>query len=229
MWIELAVSTSEAAPSFLRPLIRCRNSQVRYAYPHDFNGSSFPIKKDNVKYPKSNGWPEWFSRGWTLQEMIAPRDLQFFNKYWQPIGDKKTLAQTLQLITQVPKYILADGLEGNCPCVAQIISWAANRMTTQVEDGVLGLLDVNIPILYGEEEGISPSSAGDHPLIRRPKHLCLRIQLRCADWQYPRRCPEFLRGLFKDGANRPRQFIEKFPEGGRSQQGRYCSHIPKVV
>ena len=91
-----------------------RNSHVCYAYPHDFDGSSFPIKKDNVKYPKSNEWPEWFSRGWTLQEMIAPRDLQFFNKYWQPIGDKKTLAQTLQLITQVPEHILADGLEGNC-------------------------------------------------------------------------------------------------------------------
>ena len=152
VWIELAVSTSEAAPSFLRPLIRCRNSQVRYAYPHDFDGSSFPIKKDNVKYPKSNGWPEWFSRGWTLQEMIAPRDLQFFNKDWQPIGDKKTLAQTLQLITQVPEHMLADGLEGNCPCVAQIISWAANRTTTRVEDGVLSLLDVNMPMLYGERK-----------------------------------------------------------------------------
>ena len=66
-----------------------RNARRCYAYLHDVDGSHFPTKKD---YPKSNGWPEWFSRGWTLQEMIAPRDLRLFNKDWQPIGDKKNLA-----------------------------------------------------------------------------------------------------------------------------------------
>ena len=129
------------------------NARVCYAYLHDVDGSSFPTKKDNRKYAKSNGWPEWFSRGWTLQEMIAPRDLQFFNKDWQPIGDKKMFARTLERITEVPKHILADGLEGNRPCVAQIISWAANRTTTRVEDraySLMGLLDVNMPMLYGE-------------------------------------------------------------------------------
>ena len=128
-------------------------AKICYGYLHDVNGSSFPTKKDNRKYLKSNGWPEWFSRGWSLQEMIAPRVLQFFNKYWQPIGDKKDLAQTLERITGVPQKNLADGLEGNRPCVAQIISWAANRTTTRVEDrtySLMGLLDVNMPMLYGE-------------------------------------------------------------------------------
>ena len=129
------------------------NAKVCYAYLHDVDGSSFPTEKDNRKYHKSNGWPEWFSRGWTLQEMIAPRDLQFFNMGWQPIGDKNRLANTLEQITGVPRHILADGLEGNRPCVAQIISWAANRTTTRVEDkaySLMGLLDVNMPMLYGE-------------------------------------------------------------------------------
>ena len=129
------------------------NAGVCYAYLHDVDGSSFPTKKDNRKYPKSNGWPEWFSRGWTLQEMIAPRNLQFFNKIWQPIGDKKGLAEDLGWITKVPEHIVANGLEGNRPCVAQIISWAANRTTTRVEDraySLMGLLDVNMPMLYGE-------------------------------------------------------------------------------
>ena len=128
------------------------NAKICYAYLHDVGGS-FPIEEDGEMYPKSNGWPEWFSRGWTLQEMIAPRNLQFFNKDWQPIGDKKSLAQGLQWITEVPKHILADGLEGNRPCVAQIISWAACRTTTRVEDraySLMGLLDVNMPMLYGE-------------------------------------------------------------------------------
>ena len=129
------------------------NAKTCYAYLHDVDGSSFPTWKDNGKYPKSNGWPEWFSRGWTLQEMIAPRNLHFFNKDWQPIGNKEGLALTLNKITGVPVHILADGLEGNRPCVAQIISWAANRTTTRVEDraySLMGLLDVNMPMLYGE-------------------------------------------------------------------------------
>ena len=129
------------------------NAKICYAYLHDVDGSSFPTKKDEEKYSKSNGWPEWFSRGWTLQEMIAPRNLQFFNKDWQLIGDKNNLAAILNTITGVPKHILADGLEENRPCVAQIISWAATRTTTRVEDraySLMGLLDVNMPMLYGE-------------------------------------------------------------------------------
>ena len=129
------------------------NAKICYAYLHDVGGSSFPIEEDDELYPKSNGWPEWFSRGWTLQEMIAPRNLQFFNRYWRPIGEKKGLARDLQRITGVPKEILVDGLEGNLPCVAQIISWAAYRTTTRVEDraySLMGLLGVNMPMLYGE-------------------------------------------------------------------------------
>ena len=129
------------------------NSRVCYAYLHDLTSSSFPATSNDQKYPESNGWPEWFSRGWTLQEMIAPSDVRFFNKNWQPIGDKTTLAPTLAEITRVPEHILTDGLPSNRPCVAQIMSWAADRKTTRVEDraySLLGLLDVNMPMLYGE-------------------------------------------------------------------------------
>ena len=129
------------------------NSRVCYTYLHDVSGSSFPTEEDHEKYSNSNGWPEWFSRGWTLQEMIAPSNVQFFNKDWQVIGDKKTLACTLACITHVPEYILKEGFFGNRPCVAQIMSWAARRRTTRVEDraySLMGLLDVNMPMLYGE-------------------------------------------------------------------------------
>ena len=130
-----------------------RNAKACYAYLHDVGGSSFPTAKDNKRYPTSNGWPEWFSRGWTLQEMIAPSDVQFFNKNWQPVGNKVMLAKTLKKITRVPEHTLTDGLDERRPCVAQIISWAANRTTTRVEDraySLMGLLDVNMPMLYGE-------------------------------------------------------------------------------
>ncbi|KAL4082132.1 heterokaryon incompatibility protein-domain-containing protein [Scleroderma yunnanense] len=130
-----------------------KNSRVCYVYLHDVPGPSFPTKDDKRTYPKSNGWPEWFSRGWTLQEMIAPSDVRFFNNDWQPIGDKRTLARILSLITRVPQHILTGGLSSSRPCVAQIMSWAAGRITTRVEDraySLLGLLDVNMPMLYGE-------------------------------------------------------------------------------
>ncbi|KIK20667.1 hypothetical protein PISMIDRAFT_682062, partial [Pisolithus microcarpus 441] len=99
------------------------------------------------------GWPEWFSRGWTLQELIAPTDLQFFNKDWLYIGDKRNLARMLVEITRVPRGVLEDGLAAYGPSVAQVMSWAADRRTTRVEDraySLMGLLDVNMPMLYGE-------------------------------------------------------------------------------
>ena len=87
--------------------------------------------------------------------MISPRNVRFFNRDWQFIGDKKTLAKSLKRITRVPEHILTDGLSGNRPCVAQIMSWAAERTTTRVEDraySLMSLLDVNMPMLYGEGE-----------------------------------------------------------------------------
>ncbi|KIM60329.1 hypothetical protein SCLCIDRAFT_58566, partial [Scleroderma citrinum Foug A] len=118
------------------------NSKICYAYLHDFEGWSFPTKQNM-----------WFSRGWTLQELIAPRKLQFFNKQWKSIGTKRTHADDLNKVTRVPVDILMDGLTSNRPCVAQIMSWAASRKTTRIEDqaySLLGLLDVNMPMLYGE-------------------------------------------------------------------------------
>jgi len=132
-----------------------KNAKVCYAYLHDVPSTSFPTASDDEWYPGSrfDVWPEWFSRGWTLQELIAPSNVQFLNKDWKNIGDKRTLALTLHNITGIPEHILIHGLDGNRPCVAQIMSWAANRKTTRVEDraySLMGLLDVNMPMLYGE-------------------------------------------------------------------------------
>jgi len=131
------------------------NAKVCYAYLHDVPNPQFPTASDDERYPNFRGWPEWFSRGWTLQELIAPSNVQFFSKDWQSIGDKNTLAPTLRNVTGIPEHILTDGLHGNRPCVAQIMSWAAHRKTTRVEDraySLMGLLDVNMPMLYGEGE-----------------------------------------------------------------------------
>ncbi|KAI6106317.1 heterokaryon incompatibility protein-domain-containing protein [Pisolithus croceorrhizus] len=137
-----------------------RNSQICYVYLNDVNKSEFPTEQDFSLFSKSNGWPEWFSRGWTLQELIAPRNAEFFNKDWVSIGSKEGLMSTLTAITRIPKVVLSDeGILRNRVeiskrlRVAQIMSWAAERETTRVEDraySLLGLFDVNMPMLYGE-------------------------------------------------------------------------------
>ncbi|KAI6039998.1 hypothetical protein EDC04DRAFT_3001876 [Pisolithus marmoratus] len=157
LWVDTCCidkqSSSELSETINSMFHWYKNSRRCYAYLHDT--TSFPTKRDSENFKQSNGWPEWFSRGWTLQELIAPKDLQFFNKDWKYIGDKQTLASTLEGITRVPSSVLKDGLSSFRPSVAQIMSWAADRTTTRIEDGaysLMGLLDVNMPMLYGREE-----------------------------------------------------------------------------
>jgi hypothetical protein len=100
----------------------------------------------------------WFTRGWTLQELIAPEKMIFFSNRWRSLGTKKELVSLLSGISRVRQdYLLKWSsirhLRGGDPCIAQIMSWAAERKTTRVEDKaycLLGLFDINMPLLYGE-------------------------------------------------------------------------------
>ncbi|KAI5997542.1 heterokaryon incompatibility protein-domain-containing protein, partial [Pisolithus albus] len=130
-----------------------QDAQVCYAYLNDVEESTFPTERNKEKYDKSNGWPEWFMRGWTLQELIAPNQIEYFNRNWAPIGNKQHLAPVLEDITRIPCDVLRDGLAGKRLSVAQIMSWAALRRTTRVEDraySLMGLFEVNMPMVYGE-------------------------------------------------------------------------------
>ncbi|KAI6152563.1 hypothetical protein BKA82DRAFT_544981 [Pisolithus tinctorius] len=129
------------------------NSTKCYAHLYDVDGPTFPAQQNLERFGKYNGWPEWFSRGWTLQELIAPKDVQFFNNEWAPIGNKRDLAETLVKITRISKNILISGQDPSVCSVAQIMSWAADRKTTRVEDraySLLGLFGVYMPMVYGE-------------------------------------------------------------------------------
>ncbi|KAI6001727.1 hypothetical protein EDC04DRAFT_3147143, partial [Pisolithus marmoratus] len=80
-------------------------------------------------------------------------EVEFFNKDWVPIGNKQHLAPVLKYITEIPLGVLTDGLTGKRLSVAHIMSWAARRKTTRVEDraySLMGLFGVNMPMLYGE-------------------------------------------------------------------------------
>ena len=98
--------------------------------------------------PKSR----WFMRGWTLQELIAPLSVIFFNKYWKELGTKASITREIATITNIPRAVLLSNSREDFS-VAQIMSWAAKRETTRVEDraySLLGLFGVNMPMIYGE-------------------------------------------------------------------------------
>src|SRR3984885_3787830 len=96
----------------------------------------------------------WFTRGWTLQELIAPSNVIFLNEQWQEIGTKSSLRQELYNITRIPiSILLGDDL--NHASIAQRMSWASKRETTRVEDlayCLMGIFSIHMPLLYGERE-----------------------------------------------------------------------------
>lgn len=95
---------------------------------------------------------KWFSRGWTLQELIAPGTVEFYSGRWDFLGTKRSLVRTIALKSQVDMQVLMGGdpLEMS---VARRMYWASHRVTTRVEDEaycLLGLFGVNMPLIYGE-------------------------------------------------------------------------------
>jgi hypothetical protein len=96
---------------------------------------------------------KWFTRGWTLQEFIAPWEVKFYNCQWQGIGTKRQLKRMLRHITGIDEDIIIHQRELRDVCVARKMSWAARRTTTRIEDTaycLLGLFDIHLPLLYGE-------------------------------------------------------------------------------
>ena len=98
---------------------------------------------------------KWHTRGWTLQELIAPPFLIFLSDNWDILGTKVELAGLLEEITRVPASVLRLTEPVNNFSVACRMSWAANRETTRVEDTaycLMGIFLINMPTMYGEEE-----------------------------------------------------------------------------
>lgn len=94
----------------------------------------------------------WFTRGWTLQELLAPATVVFFCKQGRRLGDKKSLEQEIHEITQIPVSALR-GSSLDAFSVEDRIGWAAKRTTTLKEDKVyclLGIFGIFLPLIYGE-------------------------------------------------------------------------------
>lgn len=96
----------------------------------------------------------WFTRGWTLQELLAPPTVEFFSREGKFLGSKISLKQEIYRITRIPVSALVGQSLANFS-VEERMSWAGLRATTVKEDRVyclLGLFGVFLPLIYGEGE-----------------------------------------------------------------------------
>ena len=153
---------TEAINSMFRWYARAK---VCYAYLADVKGLQRQSDgKEGLmrEFEKST----WFRRGWTLQELIAPREVIFLCDDWTIIGSKRpmgshsyhhaveaNLNETISDITGILKEIMSNRGKMYSTSVAQRMSWAARRSTTRVEDMaycMLGLFGINMPLVYGE-------------------------------------------------------------------------------
>jgi hypothetical protein len=96
----------------------------------------------------------WFTRGWTLQELLAPGSVEFFSRESKWLGDKRSLEQKIGEITGITLPALR-GTPLSQFAVSDRLSWAENRHTSRKEDkaySLLGIFDIHMPLIYGEGE-----------------------------------------------------------------------------
>ena len=132
------------------------NAQVCYAYLEDIEAHA--TEDPNIYQSEASAvfdtplkTAKWFTRGWTLQEMIASTQLKFYSSDWTFLGTKETLLEELTNITKVDRLGLTDFRPEHFS-VAQRMSWAANRRTVRTEDIAYSLMLVHSSILIFYEQ-----------------------------------------------------------------------------
>lgn len=124
------------------------NSSICYVFLDDVDVGCRKVKKQMRS-------SIWFTRGWTLQELIAPRELKFFDRGWAYMGSKESLIHDLAKWTGIDSSVLCHSKAYSSFPIAVRMFWASKRATTRVEDTaycLMGIFGVNMPLLYGEGE-----------------------------------------------------------------------------
>ncbi|KAI4223591.1 MAG: hypothetical protein L6R36_005300 [Xanthoria steineri] len=95
----------------------------------------------------------WFTRGWTLQELLASKTIRCYDQHWRYVGDKGDLAAPFSAVTGIEKVYIKHRGGVHTASVAARMSWASRRQTSRPEDEaycLMGLFNVNMSLLYGE-------------------------------------------------------------------------------
>ncbi|KAI1876067.1 uncharacterized protein JN550_001563 [Neoarthrinium moseri] len=151
-----------------------QNAELCLAYLSDF------VHDDEQTILAQLNGSRWLTRGWTLQELLAPRQVLFFGAEWELIGDRDLLASAIKASTGIDERYLLQHTSRFCcgkssrllrvqsATIAEKMSWAAKRKTTREEDvaySLLGLCRVSMPLLYGE---------GSHAFLRLQEEIIRR-------------------------------------------------------
>ena len=146
----------------------------------------------SLKYGYDNAVNEfkssaWFTRGWCLQELLAPSRVIFCNREWEVIGEKSAsrgggsthpmLTAEISEAALIPERFLRNPATISSASVAMKMSWASRRQLTRVEDmaySLLGLFDVNMPLLYGE--GTKAFLRLQQEIIKQSDGTCNRMK-----------------------------------------------------
>ncbi|KAF2815755.1 HET-domain-containing protein [Mytilinidion resinicola] len=163
----------------------------------------------------------WLSRGWTLQELIAPQNMEFYDQAWTKRTTKRASTKLLAKVTGVQEAVLADSTNLTSLSVAQRMSWVSRRQTTRAEDiayCMLGIFDIHIPLIYGE---------GEKAFMRLQEEIAkqtcdLSLFAWAAPPPEPSSDPHNFRGIF---AKSPAEFIDSPPVLANSDK-RSHSAIP---
>jgi hypothetical protein len=127
---------------------RYQNAETCYADLSDVSNDQKP-RDDGSAFSSSR----WFQRGWTLQELLAPKRVEFFGLAWQKLGTKVERAPTIERITGIPQLFIRKVIGLPSASVAQRMSWAAKRDTTRKGDTaycLLGIFGIMMPMIYGK-------------------------------------------------------------------------------
>jgi hypothetical protein len=128
-----------------------QRAEVCYAYLSDvsLDAEMHALSPENIDNFKRS---RWFTRGWTLQELLAPHQVMFFSAEWTLIGMRRDLGRHITDITGIPSRALS-GLPLSQFSVKTRLSWGSARQTKRDEDAaysLFGIFGVSMPLLYGE-------------------------------------------------------------------------------
>lgn len=129
-----------------------RGAAKCYAYLSDVSTSAGDPKICQSAWEADFRASKWFTRGWTLQELLAPSSVIFYSSQWKELGDKTSLSNVIHETTGIPLLAL-DGHPLDTFSVTERMLWAASRQTTRDEDGaycLLGIFGIFMPLIYGE-------------------------------------------------------------------------------
>jgi hypothetical protein len=125
-----------------------------YVYLSDVSTKKRKRRDDSTQstWEQSFGKSRWFTRGWTLQELLAPSLVEFFSEDGKRLGDKRSLEGQIHEITGIPISALRGSALSQF-ATDQKFNWAKNRQTTREEDqaySLFGIFGVSMPVMYGE-------------------------------------------------------------------------------